>query len=378
MESSPKGITKIGPNRYRVRVQARDRRTGLKISRMVTVEGTARAAERRQRKLREELEQQGSRRPSRLRLSQYAGIWLASRTLKPSVVRKYVNNLDVHILPALGAIYIDVLEPDDIRAFIRAKSKTLAANTVLNMLRLLRVIAKDAVAAGHTPRDFTDRVTAPTPQGYPVEDPNLLTAVQLAALLRAIPGKWRPLVVLISLTGLRWGEASALCWEDVIDGEIVVRRGNDRGTAVDVKTERSRRRVPMPPEVLALMTPKKAGLMFPTETGRLHRGTPLRAVLDKAVERSGVPRVTTHGLRRTFNNLARTVADRQIVKSIMGHTTDEMHEHYSSIGADERAAVQARVREMVDAPKAGAFTDAASGGEAAPPVDGGQKDEPGE
>ena len=354
MGSLPKGITKIGPNRYRVRVQARDGRTRQKIGRMVTVEGTARAAERSQRLLRAELED-SSKVPDRLRLSQYAGIWIALRKrngLKRSVERKYINNLDMHILPALGAMYLDMIRPSDVQKFLAIKSKKMAPNTVLNMLRLLRVIAKDANSEGLTKgKVFTDRVKGPTITGYTFEAPNLLTAPQLAALLGAIPGKWRPLVVLISLTGLRWGEASALRWEDVIDGEIVVRRGNDRGNAVEVKTERSRRRVPMPAEALALMKPRKTGLMFPTETGGMHHGTPLRSVLDKAIKKTGVPRVTTHGLRRTFNNLARTVADRQIVKSIMGHATDTMHEHYSSVGASERSAVQDRVREMVDAAK---------------------------
>lgn len=346
--ASAKGITKLGPNRWRVRVQGRDKRTGAKLGKMVTVDGTYQAAVRKQAALRVSLERVAK--TSRVRLRQFAATWLASRAsrLKPSVLRKYVNNLDMHILPALGDFYVDAILPSDVTAFVNARIGKLADNTLVNMVRLLRVISKAALADRLTTTDFMLGVTAPTPKGYTEDDPNLLNAAQLSALLAAIPPQWRALIVLISLTGLRWGEASALRWEDLQDGELRIVRGNDRGRAVEVKTERSRRRVPMPPEALALMKPRKTGLMFPTRRGVMHRGTPLRKVLDRAVVVAKVPRVTTHGLRRTFNNLARQVAGREVVKAITGHVTDRMFEHYSLVGAVEKSAVQDKVRALVD------------------------------
>lgn len=50
-------------------------------------------------------------------------------------------------------------------------------------------------------------------------------------------------------------------------------------------------------------------------------------------------RVTAHGLRRTFNNLARPRTGREVLKSITGHATDAMVEHYSLVGAQEKAVV---------------------------------------
>lgn len=351
MASSTKGITKLGPNRWRVRVQGRDKRTGAKIGKMVTVDGTYQAAVRKLAALRVSLESVAK--ASRVRLRAFASTWLASRVarLKPTTLRKYVNNLDEHILPALGDFYVDAILPSDAQAFVNARIGKLSDYTLVNMVRLLRVISKAVLADRITPTDFMSGVTAPTPKGYTEDAPNLLTAPQLRALLAEIPEQWRALIVLISMTGLRWGEASAIRWEDVIDGEIRIVRGNDRGSVAEVKTERSRRRVPMPPEALGMMKPRKSGLMFPTRRGTMHRGTPLRAVLDKAIKRAGVPRVTTHGLRRTFNNLARQVASREVVKSITGHVTDRMFEHYSQVGPGERSAVQDRVREMVDEPR---------------------------
>ncbi len=44
-----------------------------------------------------------------------------------------------------------------------------------------------------------------------------------------------------------------------------------------------------------------------------------------------------HGLRRTFNDLARRAGvDGVVTKSMTGHVTERMREHYSSVGLDEK------------------------------------------
>ncbi len=53
----------------------------------------------------------------------------------------------------------------------------------------------------------------------------------------------------------------------------------------------------------------------------------------------------THGLRRSFNNLARQVAGGIIVRSIVGHADEAMTEHYSHVGGAEKlAAVEGMVK----------------------------------
>ena len=190
--------------------------------------------------------------------------------------------------------------------------------------------------------------------GYTREWLNLLTAEQLRKLTDAIPPQWLGLVLFMATTGLRWGEASALHWEDVdLDvGEAVIRWGNDRGTLITVKTKGSNRTVPVVPEVAKLWGLRRTrGLVFPSRYGKLHKGTPLKKVLDKACAKAGVPRVTAHGLRRTFNNLARQTTSREVLKSITGHTTDAMVEHYSYVGLDEKAVGSRSVADAIGVPK---------------------------
>ncbi|MDQ3276600.1 MAG: site-specific integrase [Actinomycetota bacterium] len=352
------GLKLLGPNRWEIRAQARDPRTGRKIGRSAIFEGTKRAALRRQAEIHAELRAEGSRQ-RRIQMRAFARTWLASRAvgdrpLKPSVVTKYGSNLDHMILPAIGDLYVDAIVPSDIRNLIVKLGQDYAENTVLNVLKLLRTMAKDALAEGLTTRDFCARVTAPTPEGYTDEDPNLLTAAELGRLFTAIPRRWLALFILLAYTGMRWGEVSGLKWEDVNtdEGEIKIKRNNWRGIEVAPKTSRSKRPVPLPREVVELLGAQPRGLVFPTEKGKrkglARRSNPMRQVLDKACAAASVTRITTHGLRRTFNNLSRTVADRLVVMSIVGHATEQMHSHYSHISLEEKTAAQDAVRRLVE------------------------------
>jgi integrase len=84
------------------------------------------------------------------------------------------------------------------------------------------------------------------------------------------------------------------------------------------------------------------GWIFPTQRGTLHKGSPLRKVLDRAVEAAEIGRrVTPHGLRHTANDLLRRAASGDVVRAIIGHSTPQMTTHYSHVDEDEkRAAVQ--------------------------------------
>ena len=352
----PAGIKRVGPNRYDIRVQARDPRSGMKLERRDQFVGTKAAAIARQAELRGELRANGRSRP-RVRLRAFASTWLASRTLRPSTQAKYVSNLDHHILPELGDLFVDSILPADIRAFITKKSGELAANTVINMLRLLRAIARDAQADGETKIYFCDRVEAPRAPGYSDEDPNLLSAPELARLLAVIPKRWLPLVLLLAYTGMRWAEVSGLRWEDLdlAAGEIQIRRSNWRGIEGLPKTRGSKRSLPLPQRVVELLQSQSSGLVFPTtkgpRRGKARKSNPLGKVLDKACTAAGVTPITTHGLRRTFNDLGRQVADRLVVKSLVGHTTDAMHEHYSRVRMVEKTAAQQTVLALVEGPQ---------------------------
>lgn len=334
------GIKKLGPNKYQVRVKRIEQKTGRQRNRKATVHGTKADAIAKRDALRGELRSTRMQ-PQRIRLDEFAAQWLEQRvgSLKPSTARRYGYSLD-KIIPILGDVYVDALSPADVRKYVNKRTKQAKGYTVLNELRCLRTMAKDSVADGYAIADWCSRVKAPKVSRYTRKRPNLLDGEQFAEVINCIPVQWRGLVLFIATTGLRWGEASALHWEDVRfkSGEAIIVHNNDRGRLVTVKTDSSYRTVPVLPEVAAMWGLRhSSGLVFPTRKGALHKGTPLRRVLTAACKKADVPRVTTHGLRRTFNNLARQKTSREVLKSITGHVTDAMVEHYSFVGASEKS-----------------------------------------
>lgn len=346
MKRDETGIKRISSTSWLVRVERRDERRGRTRNRKATVTGTKADAIAKRDELRDELASTTKR--ERVQLRVFAPAWLARRTLRDSTRRKYGYALE-HFLPELGELFVDAIAPSDVAAYLQRRLAAGAAgNTVLNELRVLRVIAKDSVAEGLADRYWCERVKAPEVAHYDDDHPNLLTPAQAALVLEHVPVRWIALATFLLTTGVRIGEATALRWEDIDLGAATARihRGNYRGTETKVKTKGSVRIVALLPEVLDLIAPEQAGweryrgrldaLVFPTRSGTMHRGSPLRRALDKACAAAGVPRITTHGTRRTFNNEGRQVASREVLKATTGHQTDEMVGHYSHVGAGEK------------------------------------------
>src|SRR5262249_7031249 len=92
----------------------------------------------------------------------------------------------------------------------------------------------------------------------------------------------------------------------------------------------------------------KEGWVFPSTGGAPHPNSILKKPFADVLAFLGwSKRFTPHGLRRTSNNLTRLAAGSVVAKSVLGHVTDEMHEHYSTVGIDEKRAAMEKVVRMV-------------------------------
>lgn len=339
------GIKQIGRNLYAIRVKRIDKSTGRVKNRKATVEGTRADARRKRDEIRAELGSTLARR-QRMRLAVFAALWFEQRAgrLKATTLRRYRYSLE-HILPALGEYFLDAIAPSVVAEYVTRRCRVAEGHTVLNELRLLRTLAKDAVNEGYSLRDWCARVAAPKVKKYTAKRPNLFTPPQFVDVLEHIGKRWRGLVLFMATTGLRWGEASALHWEDIDwrSGLATIRYHNDRGTLTSTKTD-TPRTVPVLPEVAHEWGLRRAeGLLFPNRKKALHKGYPLIKVLAAACKAAGVPRVTAHGLRRTFNNIARQGVSREVLMSITGWVTQDMVEHYSFVGAGEKTQAARQV-----------------------------------
>lgn len=346
-------IKRLGPGRYQLRINRVDPKTGRKVNRKLTIEGTRDDAERAYSDLKSEVLATRAK-PQRVRLAVYARSWLTRRVVKDSTRRSYGYAL-LNILEVLGDYYIDSISPAMVQEYINAALQRRSGETVKFELRVLRIIARDAQAEGLCERVFTERVKEPKGVTYTIDNPNLFTPAQFADVFAKLGARWQPMVLLMVTTGLRWGEASALQWEDVHEDYAVIKYTNYRGTLTTPKTEGSYRVVPILPEVMAMLGLRKArGPVFVTIHGTIHKAqSAMLRALKRAEKAAGITfKVTLHGLRRTFNNEARKRTSREVLMSLTGHDTHEMVEHYSVVATEEKTAASRAVLDAISVPKA--------------------------
>jgi integrase len=321
-------------------------------------------------------------------LRDYSVSWLSSRSaalnLKPSVQRTYAVALAHHILPHLGDIYLDSLTRQDILAWIawtRAAARrcdacapsedggcasarcgqpySLASRR--QWWRVLRVLLKDAHADGLTGADLTYRVPAPNgaADAGARREKKTLTQEQLRALLEALrevrPERFVEVITLAS-TGLRSGELWGLRWPDLdlTQGMVHVRASAWRRDIIGATKTGDPREVPLPRWLCALLAQHRGAqaakahpglarqLVFPSQEGTFRTAGSLRKTLARAAAAAGIQqRVGPQVLRRTFNTLmVQAGVDRIILRSIMGHTTEEMTARYAGVALDTKKEAQ--------------------------------------
>jgi integrase len=224
---------------------------------------------------------------------------------------------------------------------------------------VLRQLSRDAQLHEVIDRDFCLGVKVRVKMSeYTEDEPNCLSAEELTRLAAVIPDYWYALFATMAFTGMRWGEASGLRWEDIdhAAGVITIRQTNYRGSVGAPKTPKSRRLVSMGPDVSALLQAHRArleaqghpsletGWVFCTRKGALYRSSPINTVLQRHLASVGIAkRLTQHGLRRTFNDLLTRVASGRVARGIIGHTSVQMTDHYSFVDRHEKRAAQAAV-----------------------------------
>ncbi len=185
----------------------------------------------------------------------------------------------------------------------------------------------------------------------------------LAAVLTVAP-QWFALVAVLALTGLRFGEASALKWTDIdFDGrEIYVRRAHWRGRIKKPKTGKRRIAV-LGPFLADVLREHRAqqlksqhpalegGWVFASSKGTLLSSGVLTKPLRKACTHAKIDEpVSAHWLRHSFSNEVRRKSDLQTQKALTGHASDRSAVRYSSVSLNERLAVVSEIEAEV-APK---------------------------
>jgi integrase len=214
--------------------------------------------------------------------------------------------------PALGKTPIGLIGRDAIARQVNALSKDYSDKTVRNQHGLLAGMMEAAVLAGHIPSSPCKGMRLPRRTEHERVEMRFLDHTEFKRLIDEIPEHYKPLFITLVGTGMRWGEAEALTVGDVDlkNAEIRISKAakwNASRALRDVgptKTQRSRRTIALPVEVVDAITP----LCARPKSERLFtapKGGPLRhrTVYDDwkaACERAGLdPHPRIHDLRHT-------------------------------------------------------------------------------
>ncbi len=295
--------------------------------------------------------------------------WLEAKCarLRISTATHHAEVLARHVLPFLGGVRIDRLTRGDIDAWLAwAESATMedgrpyAHDTIAGWWRLLKQLVRD-LCADYRLVDPTLRVRAPEGQIRGRRESGTLSVAELGELVEAVrlhKPTWYAEVYTLVFSGMRGGELYALTWEDIDEraGVIHVQRSHWNGVVNSTKT-RAPREVALTPAMLeVLRTHRRSqplaepdglqrGLVFPSARGKHRRPAVLaRPMLDAARHAGIEQRLGAQVLRRTLNTLlALDGVDRLVLRSQMGHCSEQMTERYAGIRAEAKRDAVSRL-----------------------------------
>lgn len=189
----------------------------------------------------------------------------ASRRVERGTLVQYRQHLDLHIVPFLGDTLLSRLSVPAVREFEdtlgdEGRSPAMVRKVLVSLGSLLAdaqergLVIRNAVREkARTRQKGRDRRQEKRQKGKLKVGEDIPTREEIKALVGALDGRWRPLLLTAIFTGLRASEIRGLRWQDVDleKREIHVRQRADRFNDIGKpKSEAGERTVPMPPLVL--------------------------------------------------------------------------------------------------------------------------------
>ena len=291
-------------------------------------------------------------------------------------------------VPAFGDFYMDEIRVTHVESWktemagLVAEGK-YAPTTINGWIDILFVILRRAQSELDLEHDATKgvkRLDLAEHEVYTEEEPNALTEEEIGEFLNCMFDNYPQFFAMAYLgffTGLRpssmrplrrRGPQADVLWEKNV---VLIRRSHTLGDEVMKTTKTNvKQRIHVPPDLMTvlrwheetqLVTPeqKNSDLLFPAELGGFRGANCLQKPFRACAKAVGLgKRFTPRGMRRTFNDVARRAKLESIViKSVSGHLTDRMKQHYSTVSEDEQreglGLVLSRVKaEGVDLAKA--------------------------
>jgi len=274
-------------------------------------------------------------------LSVVAVDWLGSR----SAVKRRTRESDEaawrnYIGPRFGNWPVASITAAEVSSWVGSLvARGLAPSTATRALATLRSVLAFAVADGRVQHNVAAVVRNPT-SGRARREGKALTLEELRALTEACKGRYRDVVPVLALAGLRWGELAGLRVGDRVSvpgpglrlRRTVLASGGGGALYVDTLKNNRTRTVPLVQDLVPIVDRWGAGkapdawLFDAPQGGPLRESNWKRSVgWSAATSEVGVPGFRVHDLRHTAASVWLAAgADPKVVQRVLGHATAAM------------------------------------------------------
>jgi integrase len=297
----------------------------------------------------------------RITIAELGTTWLSNRPhLKPSTWHSLEVAWRVHVLPVWGDRRVMSLQYSEIQSWVSAlsdpkrgkKSATTVKRAHGILASILDVAMRDHRIVSNPARGIMLPRKVPKARAY--------LSVEQVELLAMNVGDHATLVYLLSYTGLRWGEATAIHFRSIDTSRRRIRIDENAvrvGTGLEIGTPKTHeaRSVPVPRFVIDLLVTacegkKPEDLVFGFANIYLLRPHAWTGWFARAVKASreidpSFPRVTIHDLRHTAASMAISAsANVKAVQRMLGHASAAMTlDTYADLFDDDLDAVSDRL-----------------------------------
>jgi len=326
-----------GTVRYRARVKSHGREVAARVFDRKADAVAWEQDQRRRLRLGEWIDPRRGQVP----LSVVAAGWMGSRS---SVKRRTRESDEAawrnYIQPRFGNWPVASITSAEVSSWVGSLvARGLAPSTATRALATLRSILAFAVADARVQHNVAASAQKPT-SGWARRDGQALTSEELRALMEACKGRYRDVVPVLALAGLRWGELAGLRVGDRVSvpgpglrlRRAVLASGGGGALYVDTLKSNRARTVPLVVDLVPIVDRWSAGKAPDAWLFEAPRGGPLRESNWKrsvgwsgATAAAGLRGFRVHDLRHTAASVwlgAR--ADPKVVQRVLGHATASM------------------------------------------------------
>lgn len=285
-------------------------------------------------------------------ISEISDAWLLRKQsdLKPSTFKSIETAWRVHVAPRWGAVRLTDIDLDSVERWIADMTRAgKGATVIIRAYGVLAGVLDSAVKAKRLAKNPARGVeNLPRKQ----QKAHVYLSHSQVAELAAGAGQHRVLVLVLAYCGVRWGEAIGLRVRhldllrkriNIVDNAVQVEQQIYVGTPKSHKS----RAVPVPAFLVAELARVCEGkdrddLVFSGRGGEyLRRSVSSTGWFTRAVEKSGVPRLTPHDLRHTAASLAISAGvNVKALQRMLGHASAAMTlDVYADLFDDDLDAV---------------------------------------